>query len=393
MKKILVRMTVPALALFVIAGFQNCAPAPHSSSPQLQTNSARMDQYLADSGTELMGDMTIPQETTNSFGDKDSSFEKATGFVHYGSSKWPNAQLVYKFDSNVLPAWRKSFAKACQEWAQGSVLTCREATPSDSYSLRVMADDKLGGFCFLGFTPRTDRLVFNLPSSRWTQYDIILHEVGHALGLIHEQQRPDRDDYIYVDTSNIQPNFAHAYAKVSTRDLVYGTYDFESIMHYPAAAYSKNGKAVMTSRPGYPNVPTRNPSRLSSKDRLAMQEIYGAKGTSGENSPPVLAEEKPKSTTNSNVPVSTTETNDTTTTTGVYSRFARSSLSGGPTLTLNPTPNPTPKTDQGDNQAQSQTQANVQQSTPTADSKNNSLLLGQPRLTLQPITTFNGIGQ
>lgn len=30
-----------------------------------------------------------------------------------------------------------------------------------------------------------------------------MHEMLHILGLIHEQQRGDRDNYIYVDANNV----------------------------------------------------------------------------------------------------------------------------------------------------------------------------------------------
>ena len=32
---------------------------------------------------------------------------------------------------------------------------------------------------------------------------IAMHELFHALGRFHEQNRPDRDDYVTVDKSNV----------------------------------------------------------------------------------------------------------------------------------------------------------------------------------------------
>ena len=33
---------------------------------------------------------------------------------------------------------------------------------------------------------------------------IVMHELFHALGRFHEQNRPDRDDYVTVDKSNVE---------------------------------------------------------------------------------------------------------------------------------------------------------------------------------------------
>ena len=59
------------------------------------------------------------------------------------------------------------------------------------------------------------------------------HEAMHALGFEHEQNRPDRDDFV-----EIHPNFTmdSNYAKLTPEFWVNTTspYDFDSIMHYPS---------------------------------------------------------------------------------------------------------------------------------------------------------------
>jgi hypothetical protein len=60
------------------------------------------------------------------------------------------------------------------------------------------------------------------------------HELGHALGLFHEQSRPDRDDYVTVLTNNINPAAIPNFDKSSSDDVqTYGIpYDYGSVMHY-----------------------------------------------------------------------------------------------------------------------------------------------------------------
>jgi hypothetical protein len=79
----------------------------------------------------------------------------------------------------------------------------------------------------------------------------VLHEIGHAIGLFHEQSRMDRDKYVKINFANIESGKEHNFEMTASsyaRD--YGSYDYGSIMHYSASAFSSNGKATI--EPLYP---------------------------------------------------------------------------------------------------------------------------------------------
>lgn len=74
-----------------------------------------------------------------------------------------------------------------------------------------------------------------------------MHEIGHALGLFHEQSRPDRDEYVTIKQQNIRSGAAGNFAKYSREYIdTHGTpYDYGSIMHYRATAFSANGQPTI----------------------------------------------------------------------------------------------------------------------------------------------------
>ena len=63
---------------------------------------------------------------------------------------------------------------------------------------------------------------------------MIAHEIGHAIGFVHEQSRPDRDEYVNIIESNIMSGKEHNFVKYSDRTVNnHGVaYDYGSLMHY-----------------------------------------------------------------------------------------------------------------------------------------------------------------
>lgn len=67
------------------------------------------------------------------------------------------------------------------------------------------------------------------------QSQVCLHEILHALGFEHEHERPDRENYIQINMSNVRPDYRSAYRTISGDEYNFVTpYDISSIMHYGA---------------------------------------------------------------------------------------------------------------------------------------------------------------
>lgn len=66
----------------------------------------------------------------------------------------------------------------------------------------------------------------------------IVHEIGHALGMLHEHTRIDRDQYIRVDEGNIQQDQMHNFELRGKQVDGNGKYDYDSIMHYGNWAFA-----------------------------------------------------------------------------------------------------------------------------------------------------------
>lgn len=104
-----------------------------------------------------------------------------------------------------------------------------------------------------------------------TSVGTAIHEIGHLLGLWHEHGRKDRDQYIVIHPENYSPGDACQFSQPVTNAADAGRYDYGSIMHYPADAFSINGKATITPKAGG-QIGQRN--GLSEGDIAAIRGLY-----------------------------------------------------------------------------------------------------------------------
>jgi hypothetical protein len=110
----------------------------------------------------------------------------------------------------------------------------------------------------------------------------VVHEVFHAAGMFHEQSREDRDQFVIVNTANIQAGRANNFTRSVNGASDIGTYDYGSIMHYSSTAFSANGQPTITIRrpPGTANTIIGQRNAPSARDIAGINTLYPTRNNS-----------------------------------------------------------------------------------------------------------------
>ena len=172
----------------------------------------------------------------------DRHITTGTSYCPSGTVRWPNGIVPYYIDDsfdwsddnyNLILAGLKRFSKQVNGCIQFV-----PATDETDYVLVTSTSD--GCNSYLGvqdsdYQPQE----LNLDQDGCMHISTVMHEFAHAVGLIHEQSRPDRDDYIFVDFDNIiddsrwQDQFGKKYT-ADQIDTLGIAYDIYSVMQYPS---------------------------------------------------------------------------------------------------------------------------------------------------------------
>uniref|UniRef100_A0A0K0FES3 Metalloendopeptidase n=1 Tax=Strongyloides venezuelensis TaxID=75913 RepID=A0A0K0FES3_STRVS len=104
---------------------------------------------------------------------------------------------------------------------------------------------------YVGLVNVNKRQTVNLTYECSSEKGYVLHEVGHALGLLHEHCRTDRDEFITINFNNIKTGLNGNFE--IPRSVNYNNYsthyDYGSIMHYSSYEFSTSyWRKVLTSK-------------------------------------------------------------------------------------------------------------------------------------------------
>jgi len=160
------------------------------------------------------------------------------------SLRWPKGIIPFKIESGYTKKELDIIYAGMQMWMRKTCIRFVEAgspeAKSTGHNHFILIVDGPGCFTVAGYRyhPRLRYQIVSL--SRPDRLDpegcitpsIVAHELGHVIGLVHEQMREDRDQYIRVVYENI-PDNKHVQYEEMVGQSEFGTpYDYCSIMHY-----------------------------------------------------------------------------------------------------------------------------------------------------------------
>ncbi len=186
---------------------------------------------------------------------------------------WTGRRLPYTFESGY--PYKDDVRDAMKKWADAAGVSFSERVKEANYL--VIKKPAGGSSSSIGMQGGPQDVYINAGYKS-------LHELGHALGLIHEQNRSDRDTFVDMQWNNISGGQSNGNFRINSSSHNLTDYDRKSVMHYPAPATGWGGsppdKEVWTMRwkadrdAKLGAGPNQGWDNLSDLDKVGLRTVY-----------------------------------------------------------------------------------------------------------------------
>lgn len=149
--------------------------------------------------------------------------------------RWPGNCLVYNWGQALNSTEKNLILQAMDDWQRTGFVRFIERTTQDRYVTFIPDTEPLDGIHSsdsLGMAGGEQFIrLDHSPGAR-----TLRHEIGHALGLYHEQKRRDRDNFIIWNKAKTKDEHKSQFEKANADEAqAVGVYDLSSVMHYGSA--------------------------------------------------------------------------------------------------------------------------------------------------------------